>query len=196
MTERVRRLSVGPKPCAVADVDALVVGEDPVDRRHVEDGDVVLMRWRGRGQPAPRLAVSAEHVADDVAILLPAEPGQQHGCRIRSERQQHRGASASQNPGWYHNLLAHPDVVIEASSDGTVSVRAEELTGAVRDAAWARSTALSPGFQRHEQLTTRTIPVLALRRRDSGNEADFSRVRCPVRPLPGGTGRPGHDGGV
>lgn len=73
-------------------------------------------------------------------------------------------AGAPENPSWYHNLRAHPDVFIETPDEGTVPVHAEALTGADRDAAWARFTAISPGFRQYEQKTTRTIPVLALRR--------------------------------
>ena len=36
-------------------------------------------------------------------------------------------AGAPENPAWYHNLLAHPDVVIETPDDGTVPVRARSL---------------------------------------------------------------------
>jgi len=73
-------------------------------------------------------------------------------------------AGAPENPSWYYNLLAHPDVRIETPDDGTVPVHAEELKGPDRDEAWSRFTAKSPGFREYEKKTTRTIPVLALRR--------------------------------
>ncbi len=72
-------------------------------------------------------------------------------------------AGAPDNPAWYHNLLAHPDVEIE-TPDGVVPVWVEELTGAERDAAWAKFTVI-PTFAEYQRNTTRTIPVLALRRR-------------------------------
>lgn len=74
-------------------------------------------------------------------------------------------AGAQENPAWYHNLRAHPDVTIETPDDGTVDVHAETLAGSTRDAAWARFLDRSPGFHQYEQRTSRTIPVLALRRR-------------------------------
>ncbi|MET0297969.1 MAG: nitroreductase/quinone reductase family protein [Microbacterium sp.] len=74
-------------------------------------------------------------------------------------------AGAPDNPGWYHNLLAHPDTVIETPDDGIVPVRVEELVGDDRDEAWARFKARSDGFRAYEEKTSRTIPVLALRRR-------------------------------
>jgi deazaflavin-dependent oxidoreductase (nitroreductase family) len=74
-------------------------------------------------------------------------------------------AGAPENPGWFHNLLANPDTTIEVPGEGFVEVRAEQLKGEDRDRAWARFTARSPGFRDYETRTTRTIPVLALRRR-------------------------------
>lgn len=69
------------------------------------------------------------------------------------------------HPAWYHNLVANPDVRIETPDDGTVAVHAEVLQGAERDRAWDRFKEASPGFRDYEQRTSRTIPVLTLRRR-------------------------------
>ncbi len=74
-------------------------------------------------------------------------------------------AGAPENPAWYHNLRAHPEVEIETPDDGVVPVRAEVLSGAERDAAWDRFTSVAPGFNEYEARTTRTIPVVALHRR-------------------------------
>ena len=74
-------------------------------------------------------------------------------------------AGAPDNPDWYHNLLAHPDLAIE-TGDGTevrtVDVHASDLQGAERDAAWERFKQASDGFREYEAKTTRTIPVLRL----------------------------------
>ena len=72
---------------------------------------------------------------------------------------------APENPAWFGNLLAHPDVVIETPDDGEVAVHAVALEGAERDAAWARFLERSPAFGQYEQRTSRTIPVVELRRR-------------------------------
>lgn len=72
---------------------------------------------------------------------------------------------APDNPDWFHNLRAHPDVEIETPDDGTVPVRARVLGPEERDAAWARFTAMSEGFRSYEEKTSRTIPVVALTRR-------------------------------
>ena len=70
-------------------------------------------------------------------------------------------AGAPDNPDWYHNLLAHPDVTIE-TPDGEEQVHVTELKGAERDAAWERFKQASDGFRSYEEKTTRTIPVLRL----------------------------------
>ncbi|MET0672356.1 MAG: nitroreductase/quinone reductase family protein [Microbacterium pygmaeum] len=74
-------------------------------------------------------------------------------------------AGAPENPGWYHNLLANPDVTIETADDGAVEVRVTDLEGEERDAAWERFKERSAGFRSYEEKTSRLIPVLALTRR-------------------------------
>jgi len=76
-------------------------------------------------------------------------------------------AGAPDNPAWYHNLVAHPDVEIETPDDGTVAVHAEVLRGDERDEAWERFTEDAPGFRDYEQKTTRTIPVIRFHRRSA-----------------------------
>ncbi len=74
-------------------------------------------------------------------------------------------AGSPDNPDWYYNLVANPDTVIEVPEEGELPVRVEVLEGPARDAIWARFKTTNPGFQNYETMTTRTIPVLALRRR-------------------------------
>lgn len=74
-------------------------------------------------------------------------------------------AGAPENPAWFHNLLAHPDVTIEVPGGETVAVHAEQLQGAERDAAWELFKQRSDGFRQYEEKTSRVIPVVALRRR-------------------------------
>lgn len=75
-------------------------------------------------------------------------------------------AGADRNPAWYHNLVTHPDATIEVG-DHHVAVHAVELRGAERDAKYAIQAERYPGFADYQRKTTRTIPVLALVRKDS-----------------------------
>jgi deazaflavin-dependent oxidoreductase (nitroreductase family) len=70
-------------------------------------------------------------------------------------------AGAPSNPGWYHNLKAHPEVSIEVA-DKTIEVTATELTGAERDRLFDRQAEISPGFADYQAKTERVIPVVAL----------------------------------
>jgi deazaflavin-dependent oxidoreductase (nitroreductase family) len=77
-------------------------------------------------------------------------------------------AGAPDNPDWYHNLLAQPDVSIEIG-DGerieTVPVRARDLPADEREPVWETQKERYPGFADYEAKTDRTIPVLLLERR-------------------------------
>ncbi|WP_238014339.1 nitroreductase family deazaflavin-dependent oxidoreductase [Dactylosporangium sp. AC04546] len=66
------------------------------------------------------------------------------------------------HPAWYHNLRAHPDQVTVEIGGRRVPARAEELTGAERDAAMQRIAAGQPRFGQYERKTTRTLPVIRL----------------------------------
>ena len=75
-------------------------------------------------------------------------------------------AGSATNPGWYWNLRANPDVTIEVG-DEAIAVRATELTGAERDEKYRIQSERYPGFAGYQQKTSRTIPVIALTRRDA-----------------------------
>lgn len=71
------------------------------------------------------------------------------------------------NPGWYHNLLAHPAFDVEVHVDGEVArvaVTAHELAGAERDQAWQRIIARRPYFADYQEKATRTLPIFRLER--------------------------------
>ena len=80
-------------------------------------------------------------------------------------------AGAPDNPAWYGNLVATPDVTLEVpAADGsgveTVDVHAEVLSGAERDAGWAQFTERYEGFRGYEaRAVGRVIPVVRLVRR-------------------------------
>ena len=104
---------------------------------------------------------------------LGAKSGQERVAPVRAIRQDPdtwlvaaSKGGAPDDPAWFHNLLAHPDVSIEVPGEGTLSVRARNLEGAERDSGWAQFKAASPTFGEYEERTTRVIPVLALARRE------------------------------
>jgi deazaflavin-dependent oxidoreductase (nitroreductase family) len=68
------------------------------------------------------------------------------------------------HPDWYYNLRAHPEILIELGTE-TIPVRAIELSGAERDAIFARQAARFPVFADYARRLERTIPVIRLDRR-------------------------------
>lgn len=72
-------------------------------------------------------------------------------------------AGRPNNPAWYHNLKANPEVTVEYGTE-TFPARAEEITGPERDRLWDAQVARAPGFGDYQRKTTRTIPVVALYR--------------------------------
>jgi deazaflavin-dependent oxidoreductase (nitroreductase family) len=76
-----------------------------------------------------------------------------------------RGGS-SVNPGWYHNLVAHPDTVVEVGAE-TIPVRARVAEGDERNRIWEEQKRRNPTFAAFEEKTTRSIPVVVLERASS-----------------------------
>jgi deazaflavin-dependent oxidoreductase (nitroreductase family) len=70
-------------------------------------------------------------------------------------------AGADTHPAWYHNLIANPDVTVEAGAE-TYQATATVLKGAERDRVWEIQVARAPGFGEYQQNTDRIIPVIAL----------------------------------
>ncbi len=66
------------------------------------------------------------------------------------------------HPGWYHNLIADPDVKIQVGTD-TVPVRARVAQGDERDRLWAAADAVNKGqYTTYQSRTDREIPVVVL----------------------------------
>jgi deazaflavin-dependent oxidoreductase (nitroreductase family) len=70
-------------------------------------------------------------------------------------------AGAPDNPDWYHNLVANPDVSAEIGTE-TRAFRARVAEGDERTAIWERQKSDYPGFAEYEQKTSRLIPVVIL----------------------------------
>lgn len=65
------------------------------------------------------------------------------------------------NPGWFYNVVAHPDVTVEVGTR-TFAARAVVLEGPERDRVFAAMVARHPGFADYQAKLARTIPVVAL----------------------------------
>ncbi len=70
-------------------------------------------------------------------------------------------AGAPDNPDWYHNLRANPEVTAEIGTE-TRSFRARTATAEERAPIWAKQKQDYPGFADYESKTSREIPVVIL----------------------------------
>ena len=71
---------------------------------------------------------------------------------------------APDHPGWYLNLLAHPDVEIQVW-DKVIPVTARTGSAADKQRVWSIMTAQWPAYDDYQKGTRRDIPVVLLRPR-------------------------------
>ena len=65
---------------------------------------------------------------------------------------------APNNPSWYHNLVAHPDIEVFVMGESR-KLRARVATKDEKTALWPRCVAAYPPYQTYQQRTTRDIPL-------------------------------------
>jgi len=70
-------------------------------------------------------------------------------------------AGAPTNPDWYHNLKAHPEVVIEVGTE-TINVVASEASADERERLFRAQARRSPQFAAYQAKTDRVIPAIIL----------------------------------
>lgn len=68
---------------------------------------------------------------------------------------------ADEDPDWFKNLVAHPDVTVERKGQRSV-MTASVVEGDERDRLWTAAAALYKGYDRYTQKTSRPIPVVVL----------------------------------
>ena len=68
---------------------------------------------------------------------------------------------APEHPGWYQNLVAHPDVKIQVR-DRVLPVRARTGTAEDKKRVWPTMTAQWPEYDKYQAGTKRDIPVVLL----------------------------------
>ena len=71
---------------------------------------------------------------------------------------------APDHPGWYKNLLAHPDASVQVRGE-RFDVRARTAEGAEREELWRLMNRSWPNYDTYATRTDREIPVVVLERR-------------------------------
>jgi deazaflavin-dependent oxidoreductase (nitroreductase family) len=105
---------------------------------------MLLLRTIGRRSRTPRTAALL-YVRDDDAWVVIASKG-----------------GAPQHPGWFHNLVADPNVEIQVGRE-RFPVRARIAEGEERARLWARADEVNQGqYDVYQSRTRRPIPVVVL----------------------------------
>lgn len=109
---------------------------------------LLLLTTIGARTGEPRTWPLAYHREGDRLILIAANGGR------------------PRRPGWYHNLIAHPDATVEVGTGQgieTRTVHADVLQGADRERAWETATSTwAPFVPKFQQSVPWEIPVIAL----------------------------------
>jgi deazaflavin-dependent oxidoreductase (nitroreductase family) len=115
------------------------------DSVHIMNLPVVLLTMRGARTGAVR-KVPLMRVEHEGAFAAVASKG-----------------GAPEHPQWYRNVLAHPDIELQAGTEA-FTVRARELSGEEREQWWQRCVAAYPPYADYQKKTDRLIPVFVLER--------------------------------
>lgn len=70
-------------------------------------------------------------------------------------------AGDDRQPGWWHNLQAHPRATVTVGG-AHVEVTAREATGDERAGLWSRAVTANPGYADYAARTERPIPIVVL----------------------------------
>ena len=108
-------------------------------------GDLVLLTINGAKSGTPRV------------YPLMSVP-YQHGYLAVASK-----GAAPENPAWYHNLLAHPDITVEVGTEAFAAT-ARLLSGDERARAFAAAVVVFPRYGEYATQTAREIPVFFLER--------------------------------
>jgi deazaflavin-dependent oxidoreductase (nitroreductase family) len=68
------------------------------------------------------------------------------------------------NPGWYYNLVAHPNVILEVGTEKFDAI-ATVATDEERAALYERLASSQPQLADYQAKTTRQIPMISFRRK-------------------------------
>jgi deazaflavin-dependent oxidoreductase (nitroreductase family) len=105
---------------------------------------MLLLRTVGRRTGLPRTAALL-YVRDDANHVVVASKG-----------------GDPYHPGWFHNLVANPDVEIQVGRDRH-AVRARVAEGEERERLWAEADRVNKGqYASYQARTDRLIPVVVL----------------------------------
>jgi deazaflavin-dependent oxidoreductase (nitroreductase family) len=131
----------------VTDFNTTIIDEFRANEGHVggpfQGAPLLLLHHTGAKSGAERVnPVMYQRLGDSLAVF--ASKG-----------------GAPGNPDWYHNLMAHPEAVVEIGTE-RIQVLARVAGDDERAPIWEKQKKDYPGFADYERKTTRQIPVVIL----------------------------------
>jgi deazaflavin-dependent oxidoreductase (nitroreductase family) len=139
----------------MADSDDDLFGEEHVRVYRETDGErgyhwrgttILLLTTKGRSSGEPRTTPLIHRTDDERWIVVASKGG------------------APEHPGWYENLLASPQAMIQVKDD-QIPVRASTAERDERERLWSLMTEAWPAYDEYQTKTDRQIPVVVLERR-------------------------------
>lgn len=133
----------------------MLFGDEHI-RRYEETGGEVGHDWE-RGAPCLVLTTKGRKTGKERKFAL--------------IYQQHDGAyvvvaskgGAPENPGWYRNLVADPQVEVQVKAD-KFAARARTANDEERAVLWPKMAKVWPDYDNYQRKTDRQIPVVILER--------------------------------
>src|SRR5438045_4164364 len=130
-------------------------GQEHVDRYRETDGEeghiwkegstVLLLTTRGRKSGKPTTTPLIFGLDGDNPVIVASKGG------------------APEHPGWYRNLLQHPEAGVQIKGD-RFRARARTSEGEERERLWRQLNEIWPHYVEYQAKTEREIPVVVLER--------------------------------
>jgi deazaflavin-dependent oxidoreductase (nitroreductase family) len=134
--------------------DIALYGKEHIEQYEATDGEVGY-RWNG----APCLVLTTTGAKTGEA--------RKHAliCNFDGDRVVVVASygGAPEDPQWYRNLVAHPQVRVQVQADKYDAV-ARTATGDERERLWNLMTEVWPNYDDYAKRTSRVIPVVVLQR--------------------------------
>ena len=105
---------------------------------------ILLLHSRGRKSSRQHVTPIAYFFTDGFYFLVGSNWGKEH------------------NAGWYHNLLAQPQTIIEVQGK-TILVEARPASGEAYDRLWKYAIEHHPPYLHYREMTKRHIPIVVLK---------------------------------
>lgn len=142
---------------ASAQPDLSLFGDEHVARYEETDGEIGYL-WNG----APCLVLHTTGRTTGQLRKFALIFGERGGDFVLVASK----GGAPEHPGWYRNLVAHPDCVVQVKGD-VIPVRARTAEGAEREELWKIMTVPWPAYDQYAARTDREIPVVVLEPREA-----------------------------